>query len=157
MNEIHPRRVRASRAADLRSWHAEYAQALSVRCLLKALSDLANPPRIIVGGHPLVEHAARQSFGAGCLIARDVIEGLDFAQQFLRRHPHKVVLKEYLSALGRTIRDLRLKKGWTQEQLAEGGRVSRVCIFAVEGASRTFPWRLLSAWRMRWEFRRRVS
>ena len=104
-----------------------------VRSLVRALADLANAPRIIVGGHAIVEHAARQPFGAGCVIARDVIDGLDYAQQFLRAHRPKVVLKEYLSALGRRIRDLRLKKGWTQEQLAEGARVTRVCIVAVEG------------------------
>jgi methanogenic corrinoid protein MtbC1/DNA-binding XRE family transcriptional regulator len=103
------------------------------RWLVRALADLANPPRIIIGGHAIVEHAAQQSFGAGCVIARDVLEGLDYAQRFLRAHRPKVVLKEYLSALGRRVRDLRLRKGWTQEQLAESARVTRVCIVAVEG------------------------
>lgn len=101
--------------------------------LVRALSGLASPPRVILGGHAISERAATQPFGPGCVVARDVIEGLDFAQQFLRVHRPKVVLKEYLSALGRRIRDLRLKKGWTQEQLAEGARVTRVCIVAVEG------------------------
>jgi transcriptional regulator with XRE-family HTH domain len=31
------------------------------------------------------------------------------------------------------VRELRTKKGWTQEQLAEATRVTRVCIVAVEG------------------------
>jgi DNA-binding XRE family transcriptional regulator len=31
------------------------------------------------------------------------------------------------------VRHLRLKKGWTQEQLAETAGVTRVCIVAVEG------------------------
>ena len=57
----------------------------------------------------------------------------NIALQFLRKHRPKVILKQYLSALGRRVRDLRLKKSWTQEQLAEGARVTRVCIVAVEG------------------------
>jgi transcriptional regulator with XRE-family HTH domain len=31
------------------------------------------------------------------------------------------------------VRELRTRKGWTQEQLAEVARVTRVCIVAVEG------------------------
>jgi methanogenic corrinoid protein MtbC1/DNA-binding XRE family transcriptional regulator len=103
------------------------------RTVVRGLTELANPPRIILGGHAIIERAATQAFGPGCVVARDVIEGLDHALEFLRAHRPKVVLKEYLSALGRRIRDLRLKKGWTQEQLAEGARVTRVCIVAVEG------------------------
>ena len=33
----------------------------------------------------------------------------------------------------RRVRELRTRKGWTQEQLAEAARVTRVCIVAVEG------------------------
>jgi MerR family transcriptional regulator, light-induced transcriptional regulator len=101
--------------------------------LVRALAELANPPRVILGGHAIIERASTQAFGPGCVVARDVIEGLDHALQFLRAHRPKVVLKEYLAALGRRIRDLRLKKGWTQEHLADGARVTRVCIVAVEG------------------------
>ena len=96
-----------------------------------ALGALPNPPRIILGGQAMTGSA--QSFGAACVIARDAIDGLEHASKFLRANRPKAILKEYLLALGRRIRDLRLKKGWTQEQLAEGARVTRVCIVAVEG------------------------
>jgi len=109
------------------------AGAEQARGLVRALAALASPPRLILGGQAIIEDAATQSFGASCAIARDAIEGLEHALQFLRKHRPKVVLKEYLLALGRRVRDLRLKKGWTQEQLAEGSRVTRVCIVAVEG------------------------
>lgn len=101
--------------------------------VLQALPALKVPPRVILGGQAVIDHAANQTFGRGCVIARDVLEGVDYALAFLRAHRPKVILKEYLQAIGGRVRDLRLKKGWTQEQLADGARVTRVCIVAVEG------------------------
>lgn len=103
------------------------------RRLIGALSALANPPRIILGGQAITNRLTAQPFGAACVIARDTVDGMEVALKFLRANGPKVVLNEYLSALGRRVRDLRLKKGWTQEQLAEGARVTRVYIVAVEG------------------------
>jgi methanogenic corrinoid protein MtbC1/DNA-binding XRE family transcriptional regulator len=103
------------------------------RRMIRTLAALPNPPRIILGGQAIASAAPTHSFGAACVIARDAIDGVEIAQKFLRANRPKVILKEYLLALGRRIRDLRLKKGWTQEQLAEGSRVTRVCIVAVEG------------------------
>jgi methanogenic corrinoid protein MtbC1/DNA-binding XRE family transcriptional regulator len=105
----------------------------NLRRTSRALGALPNPPRIILGGQAMTGSAPAQSFGAACVIARDAIDGLEHASKFLRANRPKAILKEYLLALGRRIRDLRLKKGWTQEQLAEGARVTRVCIVAVEG------------------------
>jgi methanogenic corrinoid protein MtbC1/DNA-binding XRE family transcriptional regulator len=107
--------------------------AAHARRLIGALSALAKPPRIILGGQAIANHPPAREFGAGCMIARDAVDGLDIALEILRSNRPKAILKEYLFALGRRIRDLRLKKGWTQEQLAEGARVTRVCIVAVEG------------------------
>ena len=107
---------------------AEYA-----RRLIGSLSALPNPPRIILGGQGITNHPAAQRFGPGCMLARDAVEGVEIALKILRTNRPKAILKEYLLALGRRVRDLRLKKGWTQEQLAEGARVTRVCIVAVEG------------------------
>jgi MerR family transcriptional regulator, light-induced transcriptional regulator len=103
------------------------------RRLVGALSALANPPRIILGGQAITHRPTAQPFGAACVIARDTVDGMEIALKFLGANRPKVILKEYLSALGRRIRDLRLKKGWTQEQLAKEARVTRVCIVAVEG------------------------
>ena len=107
--------------------------AEQARRLIAALSALANPPRIILGGQAITNRSSAQKFGAGCVVARDAVEGVEVALKILRANRPKAILKEYLLALGRRIRDLRLKKGWTQEQLAEGAQVTRVCIVAVEG------------------------
>jgi methanogenic corrinoid protein MtbC1/DNA-binding XRE family transcriptional regulator len=100
--------------------------------VIRTVSSLANPPRIILGGQAIMKSAAGR-FGPACVIASDATDGLEMALKFLRASRPKVVLKEYLLAVGRRLRDLRLKKGWTQEQLAETARVTRVCIVAVEG------------------------
>jgi len=104
-----------------------------VRHTVRDLSALASPPRIILGGHAITNRPATQALGGASAIARDIIDGLEIGLKFLRANRPKVILKEYLLALGRRVRDLRLKKGWTQEQLAEGARVTRVCVVAVEG------------------------
>jgi methanogenic corrinoid protein MtbC1/DNA-binding XRE family transcriptional regulator len=103
------------------------------RNILHMLAALGNPARVILGGQAIIEASAKRSFGSACLIARDVLEGVEHAHKFLRANRPKVILKEYLQAIGSRVRDLRLKKGWTQEQLADGARVTRVCIVAVEG------------------------
>ena len=104
-----------------------------IRRIVAELSALSSPPRIIVGGQGIISRPVAQAMGGACVVARDVSDGLQIALKYLRANRPKVVLKEYLFALGRRLRDLRLKKGWTQEQLAEAARVTRVCIVAVEG------------------------
>lgn len=102
------------------------------RRLVEVIPTLATPPRILLSGQAIANLSAR-SFGAGCVIARDAVEGLEFGLKFLRASRPKAILKEYLLALGRRVRDLRSKKGWTQEQLAEGASITRGCVVAVEG------------------------
>ena len=68
-----------------------------------------------------------------CVVARNAVEGLQLASKLLKGGRPKAVLKEYLIGLGRRVRDLRNKKGWTQEQLAAAARLTRVSIVAVEG------------------------
>lgn len=109
------------------------AGAAHARRLVRDLARLNHPPRVILGGHAVVEDDETQSLGSACVIARDALEGVECARKFLRANRPKVILKEYLRALGARVRELRLKKGWTQEQLADGARVARVCIVAVEG------------------------
>lgn len=104
-----------------------------VRRIVGELSALSSPPRIILGGQGITSRPATQALGGACVVARDAVDGLEIALKFLRANRPKVILKEYLFALGRRVRDLRLKKGWTQEQLADGAQVTRVCIVAVEG------------------------
>jgi methanogenic corrinoid protein MtbC1/DNA-binding XRE family transcriptional regulator len=103
-----------------------------IRRVARSLAALPKPPKIILGGQAFAEPPLR-TFGAGGIIARTSADGLEIALKFLRANRPKAVLKEYLMTLGRRVRELRLKKGWTQEQLAAGARVTRVCIVAVEG------------------------
>jgi methanogenic corrinoid protein MtbC1/DNA-binding XRE family transcriptional regulator len=102
------------------------------RRVVGKISALASAPRIILGGHAIVSGGERLSI-AGAATAGTLVEGLKIAVESLRAHRPRAVLKEYLSALGLRVRHLRLKKGWTQEQLAETAGVTRVCIVAVEG------------------------
>lgn len=102
------------------------------RHLVGELSALLSPPRIILGGHAITNRPSARAV-AGAVVARNVIDGLEMSLEFLRANRPKAVLREYLLALGRRVRALRLRKAWTQEQLAEAARVTRVCIVAVEG------------------------
>jgi len=67
------------------------------------------------------------------VIAREAREGIELIAKLLRSDRPKAMLREYLLTLGRRVRELRTNKGWTQEELAEATRVTRVCIVAVEG------------------------
>lgn len=102
------------------------------RRVVGKISTLASAPRIILGGHAIMSGGKRRSI-AGAATASTLVDGIKIAMEFLRAHRPRAVLKEYLSALGLRVRNLRLKKGWTQEQLAETAGVTRVCIVAVEG------------------------
>jgi DNA-binding XRE family transcriptional regulator len=71
--------------------------------------------------------------GRRCQVARDAFEGIEIVRKLLHADHPGGHLKEYQMVLARRVRDLRARKGWTQEQLAEATRVTRVCIVAVEG------------------------
>lgn len=101
--------------------------------MVRDLSALAAAPRVVLGGQALANPELRNALAGHCQIAADLGGGIDLALKILRANRPKVILKEYLLALGRRVRDLRLKKAWTQERLAEATRVTRVCIVAVEG------------------------
>jgi methanogenic corrinoid protein MtbC1/DNA-binding XRE family transcriptional regulator len=115
--------------------------ALSVTCeshlrgtrgLHSKLRNLPEAPAIIVGGHA-VSKIARKDHLTGVISAPTVIQGLRLAKQFLAVATPKVSLADYLRELGRRVRDLRQKAGWTQEQLARATRLTRAYIVSVEG------------------------
>lgn len=101
--------------------------------LLDDLSKLSPAPNVVLGGQHFSDNAASVTLHRGCVIARDAAEGVDLIHKLLRADRPKAVLKEYLLNLGRRVRELRTKKSWTQEELAQAARVTRVCIVAVEG------------------------
>ena len=101
------------------------------RRLLGELMTIADPPKIILGGQAMIRNEWPSD--GTCAVARNAVEGLQLARKLLKTGRPKAVLKEYLIGLGRRVRDLRNKRGWTQEQLAESARLTRVSIVAIEG------------------------
>jgi DNA-binding XRE family transcriptional regulator len=88
-------------------------------------------PKILLGGQAFRGNDWPKS--DQCAVARNAVEGVEIASSLVNVQHPKAVLKEYLISLGRRVRDLRNKKGWTQEQLAESTRLTRVSIVGVEG------------------------
>jgi MerR family transcriptional regulator, light-induced transcriptional regulator len=101
------------------------------RRVVRELRTIADAPKILLGGQAMTRNEWPSD--ATCLIARNAMEGVQLAGKLLKAGRPKAVLKEYLIGLGRRVRDLRNKKGWTQEQLAESARLTRGSIVAVEG------------------------
>lgn len=115
----------------------------SVQTLLQDFAKLADPPRVLLGGQAFTNAGSLSPKKLHCRIAADVLNGLELAKALVRHDRPKAVLKEYLMLLGRRIRQLRNQKGWTQEQLADATRVTRVCIVAVEGGKQNLTMDIL--------------
>lgn len=111
--------------------------------LLDELTALSPAPKVVVGGQLFAARALPLRLRRGCVLARDTAEGIELIGNLLRAARPKVVLKECLLALGRRVRELRTKHGWTQEQLAHATRVARVCIVAVEGGKQNLSMDIL--------------
>jgi len=104
-----------------------------VQRLVKELTAVSPKPNLVLGGQIFAANATPVSLQRGCVIAREAAEGIEIIGKLLRADRPKAMLKEYLLTLGQRVRELRTKEGWTQEELAEAARVTRVCIVAVEG------------------------
>jgi len=103
------------------------------RKLAVELEDVAAPPKLLLGGQAVAAIVAR-SLGSGDIrVVSDLYAGVEFVADCQRSERPKTILREYLTTLGKKVRRLRTDKGWTQEQLAEAAKVTRVCIVAVEG------------------------
>jgi methanogenic corrinoid protein MtbC1/DNA-binding XRE family transcriptional regulator len=107
--------------------------AAHMQRLLKDLTALVPAPNVVLGGQLFFADPLPVSLPCGCAVARDAAQGIDLIAKLLRTDRPRAVLKEYLLALGRRVRDLRTRKGWTQEELGAATRVTRGCIVAVEG------------------------
>jgi DNA-binding XRE family transcriptional regulator len=101
--------------------------------VLDGFTELVPAPNVVLGGQLFSANPTSITLQRGCVIARDAAEGIELIGRLLRSDRPKAVLKEYLLALGRRVRELRIAKSWTQEELAQATRVTRVCIVAVEG------------------------
>ena len=102
------------------------------RALVKKLRRITAAPYIIIGGQALGESDAKDKL-EGIEVATDLIEGLSLARKILQPDRPKAILSDYLKELGRRVRDLRQKAGWTQAQLAKATHLTRAYIVAVEG------------------------
>lgn len=101
------------------------------RRVLEELTTIADGPKVLLGGQAMTRNEWPPD--GTCAVARNALEGIEIAGKLLKSARPKAVLKEYLIGLGRRVRDLRNKRGWTQEQLAEAARLTRVSIVGVEG------------------------
>lgn len=99
--------------------------------VVEELTSLTEGPKILLGGQAMIRNEWTQDRTSA--VARDAVEGVEIAGKLLNPERRKAVLKEYLTGLGHRVRDLRNKKGWTQEQLAESTRLTRASIVGVEG------------------------
>jgi methanogenic corrinoid protein MtbC1/DNA-binding XRE family transcriptional regulator len=105
-----------------------------VRWVVGELAKSAPEVRVVIGGLAIVDNASVKNLSQRCELAKDIITGFGLIGRLLRADQPKSVLKEYQMVLARRVRDLRTKRGWTQEHLAEVTQVARACIIAVEGA-----------------------
>ena len=105
-----------------------------VRGLLSDIATLSPAPNVVLGGQLFASQSLPARLQSACMVARGAGQGIDLMAGLLRSDRPKAMLKEYLLTLARRVRELRSNKGWTQEQLAEATRVTRICIVAVEGA-----------------------
>jgi methanogenic corrinoid protein MtbC1/DNA-binding XRE family transcriptional regulator len=103
------------------------------RALVKKIRKLPGAPYIIVGGQAALGDNSGKNKLQGIETATNVIEGVRLAKKILAPDRPKAILSDYLKELGRRVRDLRQKTGWTQEQLAKATRLTRAYIVAVEG------------------------
>jgi methanogenic corrinoid protein MtbC1/DNA-binding XRE family transcriptional regulator len=103
------------------------------RTLINKVRKLPGAPYIIVGGQAALGDNSGKNKIQGIETATNVIEGVKLAKKILAPDRPKAILSDYLKELGRRVRDLRQKAGWTQEQLAKATRLTRAYIVAVEG------------------------
>ena len=102
------------------------------RALINKVKRLPDAPYIIVGGQAALGDKSENKL-QGIETAINVIEGVRLAKKILAPDRPKAILSDYLRELGRRVRNLRQKAGWTQEQLAKATRLTRAYIVAVEG------------------------
>jgi methanogenic corrinoid protein MtbC1/DNA-binding XRE family transcriptional regulator len=100
--------------------------------LLKSVRTIPDRPKLIIGGQLEGIRGLRQSDGNGLETAATIVDGLKIARKLFKPNRPIVVLDDYLKELGRRIRVLRLRMGWTQEQLATATKLTRAYLVSVE-------------------------
>jgi methanogenic corrinoid protein MtbC1/DNA-binding XRE family transcriptional regulator len=103
------------------------------RALVTRLRRIPGSPYILIGGQATLGDSSAKNKLEGIEMATNLIDGLSLAKKILVPDRPKAILSDYLKELGRRVRDLRQKAGWTQAQLAKATRLTRAYIVAVEG------------------------
>jgi methanogenic corrinoid protein MtbC1/DNA-binding XRE family transcriptional regulator len=100
---------------------------------IEGIAGLSAAPKIILSGQAALRRPLNQSTKRFCAVANDATEGVRLARTLLNTETPKAVLHEYLAELGRRVRELRNRRGWTQQSLAAATRLTRAYLVAVEG------------------------
>jgi methanogenic corrinoid protein MtbC1/DNA-binding XRE family transcriptional regulator len=103
------------------AWHA-----------IQRIAVLGAAPKIILSGQAALRRPLKESAKRFCAVANDAAEGVKLARTLLNTETSKAVLHEYLAELGRRVRELRTRRGWTQQSLAAATRLTRAYLVAVE-------------------------
>jgi len=101
--------------------------------LLKGLMTIPDRPKIIIGGFVGKKILNSKSELDGVEVATSLVEGVQLARKSFKPILSDVLLSEVLIELGRRIRALRQKTGWTQEDLAKSTKLTRAYLVSVEG------------------------
>jgi methanogenic corrinoid protein MtbC1/DNA-binding XRE family transcriptional regulator len=95
------------------------------------LRKLPRAPKVIVGGAALAGRP--DAFRAyGFQTAENSREAVLLARRLFGFEEDRFSLDIFLKELGQRVRDLRIQRGWTQQQLAEKSNMDRTYIIAVE-------------------------
>ena len=105
----------------------------AARILIKGLTTIPDRPKILIGGFFGGKVGNWKSEFEGVEVATSLVEGIRLARKFFKPIQPTVLLGDILKELGRRIRALRQKTGWTQEDLAKATKLTRAYLVSVEG------------------------
>lgn len=100
--------------------------------LMQSVSNLTKRPKVVVGGRAAERASARLSGEKTFRYACDAMEGLKISRKLLGLKGNRLKLESYLRELGERMRDMRKRRGWTQQQLALASGLTRPYIVSVE-------------------------
>jgi methanogenic corrinoid protein MtbC1/DNA-binding XRE family transcriptional regulator len=103
-----------------------------VRRLLDELRRMPARPKIIIGGQGAARLTPVSITDLDCNIAPGLSDGVNLAMGAIRSLRPTTHLETYLNEIGRRIRELRIKNGQTQAELAGSAGLNRAYIVSVE-------------------------
>ena len=109
---------------------AEYLPALGAAA--RTLGRLSPPPTMLAGGaalHGRARSASRLGLDA---VAPDALVGVQEARRLTSLDAPRESADTYFARLGRQVQELRSRKGWTQQALAEAAALDRTYISGLE-------------------------